>query len=622
MFRHKPANAGGVAAVVAAGLLAPVDAADTADSRPDPARRAAAPPQLSSADQAYLIRWVRETLAAAVAGRRPTEPRDVPPAIVKLKCPAVVTLRSGGRVLALGRGEGQPNVAASCRQAVLNALDEPRTPLDRHILKRLRVEVELLGPAEQLPVGRSDPTELIRRYQPGLHGVAARAGDRNALIRPSQIIASGLSVDQAVAFVTDQLGLPEDQPRDPKGQPVYLRFRTLHFWQPRPDGPVTELRRGCRLVAADEVTADGLDQAIRRIARHLRDQQRADGSFAKAYLPWADRREGSAPVIAQAGGAWALAAYGNSAQDAAATTAARRTVDALAKQLVPLDRRASQPGTRGAITPGNALEITAAYLKSPRQADRLGATAILLLAAAEIRPVATYRGLRQRLAAAVLARQLPTGMMQTNFVTTRSAAPQDTDPGQALLAVARSHALDRNPTALPALANAFGHYRKQFAVQPTVAMVPWLARAYAQVGSADLEGRYAKFVFRMIDWLAERQLTPADCPWPLMHGGIDPLGYRLAGVSTALHMTAVADALALARRVGDRDRAARYQGVLRSGTRFVLQLQFRPEECYYPRSRLDTIGGVRTTPWNHALTIENAQHALIALIQARQVLSH
>jgi len=373
---------------------------------------------------------------------------------------------------------------------------------------------------------------------------------------------------------------------------------------------------------ADEVTADRLDRAIRQIARYLQARQRDDGLFRYAYEPWSDRDVDSGPAIAQAGAAWALAAYGASSRDAAAKAAAVRTIDALAKQLVPCDASGTRVERDGAARPkGGVRRSTPAYLKSPRHADRLGATAMLLLAATEIRPAKTCRPLRRRLAAAILACQNPTGMMRTNFATTRRAAPQDTDPGLAMLAMARAYALDHNTDLLAAVENGLGHYDKQFDIKPTVAMVPWFAAVHAQTAARDGDRRHAEVAFRMVDRLGRRQLTASTCDAPLMYGGIDPLGRGLAGITTALHMAAVADALSLARDLGDKQRAARYERMLRAGTRFVLQLQFRLEECYYVRSRLETIHGVRATPWDHLLTIENCQHALIALIKARALLS-
>ncbi len=624
MFGHKRANVWAAAGVIAVGGFATTGPVEAAADRKEPAHRSALP-ELSSADQTYLIQLIRKSLAAVAAGRTPAKLGDPPDAVATPRCPVYVTLRRGGYLIALGEADGQQNLAESCRIAALSAAKRARSGarLTDAILKRLGVEVELLGPAEKLPTNSSNLKALTRQYRPGLEGVAVRLGGRSALILPSQIIASGFGMDDAIVFVERRLGLTPDAASESTEKPAYLRFQTRHFWQPDSKAPVVELQSGCALVKPDQVTADRLDESIRQIARYLQARQRDDGLFRHAYEPWSDRDEDSGPAIAQAGAAWALALYGASSRDAAAKAAAARVIDALAKQLVPCDDSGNRVEKGGAVRPKDGGgRNSPAYLGSPQHADRLGATAMLLLAASEISPAKTYRPLRRRLAAAILTCQNPTGMMRTNFATTRQAAPQDIDPGQAMLAVARAYALDRGPDLLAAVKNGLGHYDKQFDIKPTVAMVPWFAAAHAQIAARDGDRRHAEIAFGMVDRLGRRQLTASTYDAAIMHGGIDPLGRGLAGITTALHMATVADALSLARELGDKQRAARYERMLRAGTRFVLQLQFRPEECYYVRSRLETIHGVRATPWDHLLTIENCQHALIALIKARALLFH
>jgi hypothetical protein len=64
----------------------------------------------------------------------------------------------------------------------------------------------------------------------------------------------------------------------------------------------------------------------------------------------------------------------------------------------------------------------------------------------------------------------------------------------------------------------------------------------------------------------------------------------------------------------------RYEQVVRAATRFVMQLQVRPEEAYFIRSPQDAVGGIRTGPALNLLRIDHCQHALIGLIKAREAL--
>ncbi|MFQ5351678.1 MAG: hypothetical protein ACE5D3_01240, partial [Candidatus Binatia bacterium] len=116
------------------------------------------------------------------------------------------------------------------------------------------------------------------------------------------------------------------------------------------------------------------------------------------------------------------------------------------------------------------------------------------------------------------------------------------------------------------------------------------------------------------------QLTPANCPWPELQGAINVRERGAVGADTAWYLTALADGLALAERVGDRVRIERYQAAVSAGVRFVLQLEFRDAGCYYLRSRRDALGGIRVALWDNQIRINHCAEALIALMRAREVL--
>ncbi len=581
-------------------------------------RAVLAPPELSAEDQTFLIGLVRRTLQEQVAGRQPSEATQPPATLGFLRCPAVVTLRRGGLALTVGQSAGGEDVVEGCRIATREAvahLPEGRK-LTEDLLSQIAVQIELLGPLEELSVNLKSRSNLAWEYVAGLDGVAIRIDDRSSLMTAGQSLAYGLSPGETIDLVVGRLALTEAQVKERASRSVCMRFRTLHFWQANPQAPVVELHRGCRVIRKEEVTARKVDEAIRQIAGYLRQRCRSDDRCAYAYYPWSDQFEEDGPTIAQAGAAWSLACHGAWAGDEASLTTSRRIIKGLCRNLSDVGPSRSE----GARSAAESAATRPAYLRCPDQVDRLGASAMLLLAACEMPPSREYRPLRDRLSAGILTRQMPTGLIEANFATTQRGAPQDTDPGQALWAMARTYRVDRSPAILTFVRNAYDHYQKQFSVKPTFAVIPWQACAFAEIALAAPERRYIDYVFGMVDRLEPYQLTDRNCAEPLMRGGIDTLGQGVAGVSTGIYLAAVADALGLARRVGDKTRVDRYERMLRSGTRFMLQLEFRQEECYYVRSRADTVGGVRTTPWDHTLSIDNCQHALFALIKARRMI--
>lgn len=625
MRTNKPVSVGAVAAACWVGLVL-VDRIAGPAKAVEPVR-SIAPPHLTSDDQARLIRWIRAVLADPEGT---ASPGGELARFQRIRCPIYLTLRRGAYVVAAGRSDGGQGLLEGCRAAARSALKlhRLRERPDAKLLAKLAIEVELLGPVQQLPMGLLARRSLLRQYKPGIDGVALRLGGAGALLRPSQIISMGLDVAGALEHLREELGIKPDASPNELERVACLRFRTTHFWQPRtPSGQsesatrpvkdgkplpeVVELVSGCRLVDVDEVTAARLDQEIERLARYLRARQRPDGLFSAAYFPWSDTWEETNTGYGLAATARALAMHGRLCKSAESTRAARKTIDLLCDNLVPMDDAKRDAGDDAA---------TGAYLAAPGQGQRIGATAMLLLAVDELQEDAGLDRVRKRLLRALLSRQLPTGMLDGNFVTTRAAAPQDVDPGQALLALAREYERDWDEALRSVLTNALGHYRKHLEVKPSAALAGWLGQAYASSSLVGEHREAAELVFQAVDWLGKHQLTRRNCRYAIMRGGIDPNNRDLAGVSTALHLAAIADAHYLAKDLMDAERVQRYREMLLHGTRFVLQLIFRPEECTYPRSRFDTVGGVRTAPWNHTLATENAHLALVALLKARREL--
>ena len=150
-------------------------------------------------------------------------------------------------------------------------------------------------------------------------------------------------------------------------------------------------------------------------------------------------------------------------------------------------------------------------------------------------------------------------------------------------------------------------------------MVPWHTQAFAVAARLSKRRDYADFVFQMSDQVCAHQLTPDNSPWPELHGAITTPALE-PGATTAAFVEGLADAAALAKQLGDEVRFVRYREACRAGARFILQLQFKPQECYYTRSPRDAIGGVRSTPINPRLPLDNSQHALLALMKTRPLL--
>ena len=184
----------------------------------------------------------------------------------------------------------------------------------------------------------------------------------------------------------------------------------------------------------------------------------------------------------------------------------------------------------------------------------------------------------------------------------------------------RWHLQGPSAIVLEAFDRAISFYRDYFRDSRSPAFVPWQVQAFALIAQHSKRQDYVDFVFELTDWLSEKQLTPANCEWLELRGGIAAQTSGRAGVATASYLEGFTDALTLARTVGDTGRARRYETVVREAARFVMQLQVRPEEAYFVRSPQDAIGAIRTAPAVNKLRIDHCQHALLGLMKTRRVL--
>ena len=89
--------------------------------------------------------------------------------------------------------------------------------------------------------------------------------------------------------------------------------------------------------------------------------------------------------------------------------------------------------------------------------------------------------------------------------------------------------------------------------------------------------------------------------------------------STGAYLEGLADALALARALGDEIRATAYQRAVDRGLRSLRQLQFRDHrDAFYIFRKERVLGALRTEVYDNTVRIDSAAHALAAAIKVLQ----
>lgn len=411
-----------------------------------------------------------------------------------------------------------------------------------------------------------------------------------------------MSTNKAVTKLSQSLGATGDT----LDQVEITRFRSTHWVERAPGQEVVFLRRGMVPVSPGAVTAESLAAAAERMARYIAYRQQPTGRLTAAYDPAEDKYldEYITDEFLQAEAARALAAYaGRPGRAATFLSPAAKSIDLLARRVVNL------PG-----------KDSAGYVRTPDERNRLGTTALACLAMTEFPEPTRYRFERDQLVGGMIWAQASNGRFVTAFPPANILATQETYPGQALLAL--SHAYDEQPeqAIMDAFDRAHGYYRELFETYPSPEFAGWHIQAYARMAVHSKRDDFAAFVFRMADALVNVQLRESNCPWPDKWGGIAPYHPSAVGATTASYLCGLCDALTLARHRQDAARIEAYEAAVRLAARFLLQLEFKPEEAYYVRSRLDTIGGIRDSLIVSTLRIDACSHALLALMQVQDVL--
>jgi len=586
-------------AVVALAFV--LSTASAAWSRADPTSNA---PELRPVDCRFLTELVRRTLEAGLNEAETYQPGYVPPTLSSVTCQVVVTVRQAGWPRGIGISTLKP-VAEACREgaelagqslAAVNAYDA-------ELLRRMRIEIEALGPHIPYngPRNWTSPGALDTFLEPGRDGIYLVLDEDSKWFTPGGMIARNMPLSEALRTAAKELTLrPEVLP-----EATLSKFRTTHWWETNDSGRIVCLQRGFVPLSPKGVTAVALDNSISRLGRYLLYRQRPDGSFAYDYDPAADLYEDDKDSEdAQAEAAWAAMAYARQSRLPQARQAADQAVKTILERLVEL------PTVDGA-----------AFVASPSGKHKMGPTALLCLALADGPEPQRYAEQRRGLVRAMLWVQLDSGKVVTAFPPTDILPTQEVLPGQALFALARCYEIEPSREILEAFDQALGYYRGYFHDRQPAGFASWHVQAFGSMARMTRKRTYADFVFEMADWLAKQQLTPENCPWPELWGGIPLQPGTLPGISTAPRAQALAEAGGLAKQLGQDERHRRYVAASKLAARFIMQLQFELDECYYVRSLRDTVDGVRTSPTSCRIRIDNCGEALLALIRTRQALA-
>ena len=555
------------------------------------------PPLLHPSEQSSLLRLARAAVAHQLDAPAADAKPAMGPSLLGRTEPAFVSFWVDGRMRGCrGAGGGRPlvqSVLAATQEALV---DERVEPVRRDEVERLRIEIDVLGPSTPFHARRR--WQLERAIEPGIHGLSGRRGAQHALFKSSVAITRNWSVEELARQLADKGGWGA---RRALRRGVQLaRFQSTAFIEsPAGDRVLPLLRANVPLGYADW-SRERLCRAIDDGAGYLLRAQRPDGGFAYEYAPATDDFASNDNLVRQVATAWVVATLAR--RDGSAD---RR--DSLARALAFIRER-----TRRLPLHRNGLVVS----DEPDGAD-LGSVAfavLTLVAAGDSGLTATA----ERFGEAILSLQRPDGAFHTRFPGTTQPEAEDFFPGEAMLALMHLHATRPDPRYPEALHRALPYYRDLFRRRRSSAFVAWQIAAYAHLFRFTGAREAAEFAFELTDAILPLQYVGTDVPYPDYVGSYRSL--RMPGIASATVNEGVLEAYDLARRVGDRERAARYHRAAVLAALFTLRLQFTPDNAYFVVRPDRALGGFRATLADSSLRIDHTQHALNSLLKAERYL--
>ena len=453
------------------------------------------------------------------------------------------------------------------------------------------------------PVAPTRQARVFRNRDRGIVGIEIAYRDDVARLAPTRMIAANLGFTRAIEKYLRERSVSLDDLAAEGGLRV---FSARQFLLPgEGDRERTELFRGSTLVApspqADENRAADLARGIGSwMLRNLA----PDGGLPYKYWPSRGVESTADNAIRRFLASLSLARLGEHYGNAEIREAARRN---LRFNLTHYFR--SIGDGRGAI-----VECAGA---------KLGAAALAALCILESPTPEEFLTELTMLTAGVNSlADGGLGFRTFFFPAERDGENWNFYSGEALLFWAE--AARRGAIGAPSLercAATFARCRERHLQARNPAFVPWHAQACASLFMQTGRREFADFVFGISDWLLPMQQWDGLAP-DLRGRFYDPRRPEFGpphAASTGAYLEGLADALALARALGDGIRTAAYGQAVERGLRSLRQLQFRgPHDTFFISKKDRVLSALRTEAYDNTIRLDSAAHALAAAVKLLQ----
>lgn len=529
---------------------------------------------------------------------------------------ASVTLRYEG--LIVGRGStdlsDQPGDSETLSRTFNAAWGESLAalPIERDVLFRDRlrdiagrivVSVELAGQPVPLAPGDSFAT-MLAAVDPGVDGVAVRAGDRMLAVFPEYMIVTGMEPINAFRAMVVQL-IGQERALDDRLQLLppsvlaerdsltFYRVPVVHLAQPRSDAPPIFLHRCARVVPLPTIGERSLIEFADGMAGNLMSRKWPGVQpfgIGGTYDPFSGRMTPvSAPPAEQAVAALALLRYARTpGVDAGLAAEARHFATELFIELDRLEADESDP----AESPPAAAAFLIAWHEQPRPDPEVQLRLGRLI---------------ERCSEAVRAAFDP----DSGFAQTVSPGAR----GLVACALTRRAIHSQNPDDREIAAAAVREVYLRTEPSQLVTHMPWLGWAELDLaGRGDIPAEAALLDLRDLVWshqVAQTQGTPPD-----MVGGIvfTSTGVALPTWNTARAAVFLATMLGDPRLTSPGETPAQIARLTLT-MRFLRQLAADESSAFMYRTPAKARLGVRAAGWDHRMPPDATSFSLLSVCE-------
>lgn len=572
------------------------------------------PPDPQTTIEAFnlLQSWI---LAAEVP-----EPPDA--AAIPRAAGAAVVLRQGGEVVGRGVDISEDGLALWRAARAAWAEASGRVQVERDALMQtslkeaaagLTISLELSG--APVPMLGASYADMAAEIDPGLTGLAVRAGGRVKAMFPATMLATGTMPDEAFGMVLldlfggDQSKVMDDRlalllpavlrQRESVG---FLKLKVAHLAQWEPGGGPVFLHRGGRLVEMGSMSVPELRRTADRMAQHLigRAWPGADGygMFGRLNPVTGKYDPRFADSAEQATAALAMRRYSvTRGMDGATARAANAFAMDLLAGLAKVEPDEQGPWT----DPAASAACIVAYLENGRPGpdDDIRMAGLYAQCAPTVRDSFDAKS-------GFSARVAPGARGLVAWALVRMAKDsQEAEPRATATAAVRAVYAGTSPEML-------------------VGQMPWLGWAEMELdGAGEIPASVALRDLRAMVWkhqLGLADLAPEDADF---EGGVvfTKSSSPLPAWNTARPLAFMATMLGDSRLTGSEERMGEMVRVI-GGLRFMRQLVVDEGTTFMfkgPARR--TLGGVRAAPWDVRMPPDATSLGLLSVCEALRSIS-